>query len=211
MVKIKVKIIGRKVHDVGYRPFLVAMADEFDLDGFGVRNIGADDQQAVLIKAEGDEESLQDFRAAIEKRLPEGADVSSVECEPFDGRVPSIERTAITNMNFQLAKGISVLTRMDGALTRMDGTLTKVDGTLTKVDGTLTRMDGTLERMDSTLTKVDGTLTRMDKKMDQMLDKQDQTLDEIAGLREDLKSSLGERLLHVEKDVRTIKSKMGLR
>lgn len=169
MARIKLKITGRKVHDVGYRPFLIAMADEFELDGFGVRNIGAKDQQGVLIKAEGDEESIQDFLAAIEKRRPEGSDVSSMECEHFDGRVPSIERTAITNMNFQLAKGISVLTRMDG------------------------------------------TLTRMDKKMDKMLDNQDQTLDEIAGLREDLKSSLEDRLIHVEKDVRTIKSKMGLR
>ncbi len=145
------------------------MADEFELDGFGVRNIVAEGQQAVLVKADGDEDSIQDFRAAIEKRRPEGADVSRVECEPFDGRVPSIERTAITNMNYQLAKGISVLTRMDG------------------------------------------TLARMDTKMDQMLDKQDQTIGEIAGLREDLKEDLGERLKHVEKDVRTIKSKVGLR
>lgn len=79
-------------------------------------------------------------------------------------------------MNLQLAKGISVLTMMNGALN-----------------------------------KVDGTLTKMDKKMDEMLNKQDQTIGEIAGLREDLKSDLGERLRHVEKDVRTIKSKMGIR
>jgi acylphosphatase len=190
MAKIKIKITGGKVHDVGYRPFLIAMADEFELDGFGVRNVEVEGQQAVLVKAEGDEDSIQDFTAAIEKRRPVGADVSSVISESFDGRVPSIERTAITNMNFQLAKGIS-------ALTRMDGTLTKVDGTLTKVDGTLT--------------KVDGTLTRMDKKMDKMLDLQDQTIEEAAGLRRDLKDDLGERLKRVEKDVRTIKSKVGLR
>lgn len=183
MAKIKIKITGRKVHDVGYRPFLIAMADEFELDGFGVRNVEVEGQQAVLVKAEGDEDSIQDFTAAIEKRRPVGADVSSVISESFDGRVPSIERTAITNMNFQLAKGIS-------ALTRMDGTLTKVDGTLTKVDETLTRMD---------------------KKMDKMLDLQDQTIEEAAGLRRDLKDDIGERLKHVEKDVRTIKSKMGLR
>jgi acylphosphatase len=169
MVKIKIKITGRKVHDVGYRPFLIAMADEFELDGIGVRNVEVEGQQAVLVKAEGDEDSIQSFKAAIEERQAEGADVSSVKCEPFDGRVPSIERTAITNMNFQLAKGISALI------------------------------------------SVDGTLTKMDKKMDKMLDKQDQTIDEIIGLRGDLKDDLGERLKRVEKDVRTIKSKVGLR
>lgn len=157
MVKIKIKITGRKVHDVGYRPFLIAMADKFELDGIGVRNVEAEGQQAVLVKAEDDEDSIQNFKAAIEERQAEGADVSSVKCEPFDGRVPSIERTAITNMNFQLAKGISALTKMDGTLARMDGTLTKVDGTLSRMDGTLTKVDGTL-------TKVDGTLARMDKK-----------------------------------------------
>jgi hypothetical protein len=30
---------GPKAHNVGYGPFLIAVADEFELDGIGVRNI----------------------------------------------------------------------------------------------------------------------------------------------------------------------------
>lgn len=47
--------------------------------------------------------------------------------------------------------------------------------------------------------------------MDEMLDKQCQTIEEVVGLRGDLKDDLGERLKRVEKDVRTIKSKVGIR
>ncbi|MFB3764969.1 MAG: acylphosphatase [Methanotrichaceae archaeon] len=51
-MKTKIIIIGPKVHDVGYRPFLIAIADEFELDGIGVRNIEIEGKQAVQIKAE---------------------------------------------------------------------------------------------------------------------------------------------------------------
>jgi len=114
MMKLRIPITGPKVHDVGYRPFLIAMADEFELDGIGVRNIGVEGKQAVQIKAEGEEEYVQEFEEAVKTRRLEGAVVSGVRSEPFVGRVPSIERTAITNMNAQLAKGIKRLDELPG-------------------------------------------------------------------------------------------------
>ncbi len=111
-MKIKITIIGSKVHDIGYRPFLIAMADEFELDGVGVRNTEVEGKQAVRVKAEGEEECVREFEEAVKTRRPEGSEVLSVRSEPFDGRVPSIERTAITNMNLQLAKGITALNKI---------------------------------------------------------------------------------------------------
>jgi acylphosphatase len=108
-MKLKITITGPKVHDVGYRPFLIALADESELDGIGVRNIEVEGKQAVRIKAEGEEEYIREFEETVKTRRPEGAIVSDVRSEPFDRRVPSIERTAITNMNAQLAKGIKRL------------------------------------------------------------------------------------------------------
>lgn len=113
-MKTKIIISGPKVHDVGYRPFLISLADEFELDGIGVRNIEVEGKQAVRIKAEGEEECVQEFEEAVKTRRPNGAVVSAVESKPFDGRVPSIERMAITNMNTQLAKGINALESIDG-------------------------------------------------------------------------------------------------
>ena len=84
-MKTKIVISGPKVHDVGYRPFLIAMADEFELDGIGVRNIEVEGKQAVQIKAE--EEDVREFEEAVKTRRPEEAVVLGVRNEPFDGRV----------------------------------------------------------------------------------------------------------------------------
>lgn len=208
-MKIKITIIGSKVHDVGYRPYLIAMADEFELDGLGVRNTEVEGKQAVRIKAEGDEECVREFEEAVKTRRPEGAVVSSVRSEPFDGRVPSIERTAITNMNLQLAKGITALNTISGTLTGMGGTLNEMGGTLNEMDGTLNRMDGKLDKMDGTLEKMDGTLTGMDGKVDQMLEKQDETISEIKGVRRDLAIDRGWQS-RVDRDIKEIKAKIGL-
>ncbi len=124
-MKIKITIIGSKVHGIGYRPYLLALADEFELDGLGVRNIEVEGKQAVRIKAEGEKECVREFEEAVKTRLPEGAVVSSVRSEPFDGRVPSIERTAITNMNLQLAKGITALNKI---FEKQDETVSEIKG-----------------------------------------------------------------------------------
>jgi len=170
-MKLKITIIGLKVHDVGYRPFLIALADEFELDGFGARNTEVEGKQAVRVKAEGEEECIREFEEAVKTRRPEGAIVSSVRSEPFEGRVPSIERTAITNMNLQLAKGITALNKI-------------------------------LEKEDETV----GILKEVKKDTSSMLDKQDETIEAVRDLKRD-----NERFIRIEKDIKTIKSKIGAR
>ncbi|MFB3765550.1 MAG: acylphosphatase [Methanotrichaceae archaeon] len=108
-MKLKITITGPKVHDVGYKPFLILLAGEFELDGIGVRDKEVGGEQAVRIKAEGDDEDVQEFDEAVRTQRPEGAIVSNVKSEPYDGRVPSIVRATIVNMNTQLAKGIKRL------------------------------------------------------------------------------------------------------
>jgi len=63
-------------------------------------------------------------------------------------------------------------------------------------------------KMDQMLDKQD----QMLDKQDQMLGKQDETISEIRDLRDDLvKHSNTERLTRMEKDIRVIKSKIGIR
>ena len=47
--------------------------------------------------------------------------------------------------------------------------------------------------------------------MDQMLDKQDDTIEEIQGLREDTMRRSDAKLSRIEKDIRVIKNKVGIR
>ncbi len=67
---------------------------------------------------------------------------------------------------------------------------------------------GMNNKMDSMLDKQDQTIG----KLDQMLDKQDETTAEIRDLRDDVvHHSNTERLSRMEKDIRVIKSKIGIR
>ena len=52
-MKIKIKISGPRVHNVGYRPFLIALADEFGIRKFEVFNSILEGNRVVTAKTEG--------------------------------------------------------------------------------------------------------------------------------------------------------------
>jgi acylphosphatase len=183
-MKQKIVIAGPKVHGVGYRPFLIALADEFDIGKFSVHNSEEDGKQIVIAKADAEDAQLGAFIDAVIARKPKNADVSGIRSEPFEGRVPSIVRTSMLSMSSQLAKGIDAIESING------------------------KMDLMLNKQDLTIGKLD----QMLGKQDQMLDKQDETTAEIRDLRDDLvHHSNTERLSRMEKDIRVIKSKIGIR
>jgi len=55
-MKLKIKITGPNVHNVGYRPCLTELAMRLALRGFEVYNDDEDGQQAVIALIEGDEQ-----------------------------------------------------------------------------------------------------------------------------------------------------------
>ena len=176
-MKQKIVIDGPKVQGVGYRPFLIALADEFEIEKFSVHNSEEDGKQIVIAKADAEDAQLGAFIDAVRARKPKKADVSGIRNEPFEGRVPSIVRTSMLSMSSQLAKGIDAIESING------------------------KMDLMLDKQDQTIGK-----------LDQMLDKQDETTAEIRDLRDDVvHHSNTERLSRMEKDIRVIKSKIGIR
>ncbi len=54
-MNVKIMIIG-KVHDVGYRPFLLDLADSLLIDRFDARNVILKGKQAVIVLVEGYED-----------------------------------------------------------------------------------------------------------------------------------------------------------
>jgi hypothetical protein len=61
------------------------------------------------------------------------------------------------------------------------------------------------------LLSMDGKLDSMNGKMDGMLEKQDETISEIRDMHEDLINRSDFRLTRIEKDIKTIKTKLSLR
>lgn len=77
--RIRLEIQG-VVQGVGFRPFVYAAAQKFDLKGF----VG-NDSAGVFIEIEGNEKNLQDFRAFLKKNFPPLAHISEIkitEIEP---------------------------------------------------------------------------------------------------------------------------------
>jgi acylphosphatase len=190
-MKIKIKIAGGKVHGVGYRPWLTDVAMNAGLRGFYAGNRIEGKNSVVVVQAEGDEESLSCFEEQVRSSKPQFAEVDRIETEEYTGAVMHLESYAAINTSAQLNKAIPLLLGMNN---KMDSMLDKQDQTIGKLDQMLGKQDQMLD------------------KQDQMLDKQDETTAEIRDLRDDVvHHSNTERLSRMEKDIRVIKSKIGIR
>ena len=111
-MKLKVKITGPKVHDVGYRVFLLKNAMNLALPGLSTYNWEENGQQEVIALVEGDEARIAPFLQVIEKNKPELAEVSKVTSEPYDGDVGRTSEVAMLFSFVQLDKAIPLLLDM---------------------------------------------------------------------------------------------------
>jgi acylphosphatase len=73
-MKLKVKIAGPKVHDIGYRVFLLKHAMNLALSGLSTYNWEEDGQQEVIALVVGDEARITAFLQTVEKNKQELAD-----------------------------------------------------------------------------------------------------------------------------------------
>lgn len=111
-MKLKIKIMGLKVHDVGYRVFLLKHAMNLALPGLSTYNWEEDGQQEVIALVEGDEVRIAAFLQMIEKNKPELAEVSKVTSEDYNGDVGRASEVAMFCSFVQLDKAIPLLLDM---------------------------------------------------------------------------------------------------
>jgi acylphosphatase len=125
-MKLKIKIIGPKVHDVGYRVFLLKNAMNLALPGLSTYNWEENGQQEVIALVEGDEARIKVFLKTVEKNKPELAEVSKVTSEPYDGDVGRTSEVAMLCSFVQLDKAIPLLLDMRDDLKEMKDDLKAV-------------------------------------------------------------------------------------
>ncbi|AGK60056.1 hypothetical protein Asulf_00020 [Archaeoglobus sulfaticallidus PM70-1] len=160
---VKITITG-KVHNAGYRLFLLEEADYLFIPYFDARNVKINGREALVVLVDGEKEQIEEFLEFIKSNKPENAVVEKIQVEEYTGRVRDIERFRSSFNTAQLSKIVQVGLKM----------LEKQDSMLQKQDMMLERQDMMLEKQDS------------------MLKKQDETIKEIRGTREDLKSEIRE-------------------
>lgn len=108
--KLRIIIAGPKVHEVGYRYWLMNQAMALGIEGFNATNvIDADKHQKVVAMLEDYPEALDAFRALIEENKQERAIVSKIEFEDYPGKVARLSNFAQALTAGQLLKAIPIL------------------------------------------------------------------------------------------------------
>jgi len=177
-------VIKGKVHDVGYRLFLLSEAERLFIEKFDARNVLVDGAQHLVVLVEGAEDKISRFVEFAKASYPPDASVQSVEVRDYGGEVRSIDSFRQSFMVFQLTKiaqaGVGMLGKQDAMLEKQDTMLEKMDTMLEKQDAMLEKQDTMLGKMDTMLEKQDAMLEKQDAmlgKMDTMLEKQDAMLE----------------------------------
>jgi acylphosphatase len=131
-MKLKITITGPKVHEVGYRVFLLRRARSLGFQKFDAYNASKKGLQIVIIAVEGDENQLEAFKSVVENDEPEGAAITGRSFEDYKGLVPPISEYSQDAILEQLDKGIPALLRMDHKMAQM---LEKQDQTIEEIRG----------------------------------------------------------------------------
>ena len=122
-MKKRILIIGR-VHGVGYRPFLYGIAEFYNLKGFYAENIYVENEEAIEVLIEDDEESINKFIEVIKVKKPEKAEVKDIKILDYEGPVMKIEsyyRYLITTLLSTIATyGRNMFDKMDQMLDKQD-------------------------------------------------------------------------------------------
>ena len=122
--KKKIIISGQKVHDVGYRPFLLGIAESMEIEKFFVDNILSDEKQVVYALINSTEENVDSFIKIVSLKYPEKSIVEKVEVEDYKGNVMKIESFYRYLTAMQLSKianyGGKMLDKQDKMLDKQD-------------------------------------------------------------------------------------------
>ncbi len=174
-MKQNLKISGTKVHDVGYRAFLLEAAEDLGLPGFQARNIVEDGRQAVAVLLEGEENALAEMQRIARTQKPENAVVDDIAFSDYTGQVEAIESFAGKFQARQLRKGISSIIRMEK---KQDQMLDKQDQMLDKQDQMLSLQSRTIDELSEVKLEITSELRETRK---EIVGKLDEARVEIAG------------------------------
>jgi acylphosphatase len=189
-MKLQAKILGSKVHEVGYRVFLLHKAIELGCRRFSAYNRFEQGFQMVVAMIEGDEGQLKGFRSFVDESRPEGSEVSCTLFEEYHGYVMSVEDFMHISMVEQLNKGIPALLRIDRKQEKM-----------------LEKQDTTIAKMEETRVDI---VSEIRTSREEVTSKLDENREAIINEISEQKETLDDRLKRIESDISKLKAKVGI-
>jgi acylphosphatase len=191
-MKLKIKIAGPKVHDVGYRYFLLSMAMSNRIKMFEAYNTESSECEEVLVFVEGNDEAVKAFRAQVETRRPDRSNVSNIVFDDFEGDIMKIGEYAQFCSIVQLNKAIPLLLDMRDNLKEMTGDLKELKGDMKAV-----------RKNTDIIPQIGEDIKAVKANMSEVTE-------EIKGMREDIQPGYGMHFRQVQSDVRAIKERLGM-
>lgn len=187
-MKLRIAITGPKVHDVGYRPWLVELAMSMGLKGFDVYNDEENGQQTVIALIEADDRRTQRSLSTVNEKRPSLAIVSSITSGDYADEVMPLWQTAAMNAYGQMNKAVPILQKMGADIAEMKDDLKAVKKNTDMIPQIVKNTD----------------------LIPQMAKNTEKILEEVKGLREETQPSLGEQLRQMQADIRALKDRAGM-
>jgi acylphosphatase len=218
MIKKKIIIKGQKVHDVGYRLFLLDEAEARLIPFLSVKNI-RNKAQVVEVLACGEEDRVERFIEFVTNNFPDDAEVNSVSVEDYEGDIRTIESFSRSFSISQLSKiartGVAMLnlqSDMNDTLSNMNGVQSSMNESIKEISG---KQDIMIGKQDIMIGKQDDTITVLKEfrketgenfqllhsdnlKLQEIMVKHDIETKELFGLINREISGIKERLVHLE-------------
>lgn len=201
MQKIKAKITGCKVHDVGYRVLLVNKALSLGVDNFNAFNTYFDGVQVVIVVIEADDETMEEFKSFVVSTRPEKSIVDDVFFEEYRNNVPPIERVMQSFQMEQWGKGIPILLRIVDTLDVHTSILNENTSVLKENTSILKENTSILNENTSILKE--NTSILKDFKTET-----NENFNDLKSINSKHDFDAGERFLSIQKEISDIKSRL---
>jgi len=134
MDRFRIIFRGNRITEVGFRVFLLNVAEYFGFTNFFARNISPNSVEVLL---EASKESIKKYINYIMENKPERISIDNVSIEEYKGRIMNTESYYRILTLEQLGKmvdiGITMVEKQDIMLSKMDLMLDKQDMTIKEI------------------------------------------------------------------------------
>ena len=171
---IRITIKG-KVHEVGYRLFLLEEADSLFIPFFDTRNVKINGKEALIVLVDGEKKQLEQFIEFVKSNKPENALVEEISVEEFKGRVRDIEKFRASFDTSQLSKivqvGVKMLEKQDLMLQKQDETIKEIKETRVELKKEIKEVKEEVRVISSKLDKTNDLLEKRFERLEQEIER----------------------------------------
>lgn len=113
MKSVELIIKGRKVNDVGYRPFLLLHAVNRGIQKFFAYNSVVEGNETVTVQMQGEDDIIASYIDFVRSQYPEHAEVEEIIERDFKGHVEDAYKFVQLLQFEQIAKAVPVIISID--------------------------------------------------------------------------------------------------